>query len=393
MTTLKNELHARNMQRFLFARGMATRAQMARELRIRKGTVGDICRELLEDGVIQEAGITRKRNVLLQLNAARFQALGVEHLPNGLFYAVLGGDCTPLFERFVRLDPGLGGVARLQLILETTSAVLEEQTSSASLVGLGFCDLAMVDPKSGCSVGSPMVAGWTGIPLYQSLTEAFGRRLTLLGRLDAGCIAERVFGASCACDTFVFVLVDRHIGLSVSVGDGLMHGNTGVFGELGHVIADPNGEICKCGNRGCLETVAGTEAIVKKMREHLPPAARPEFGPNGEDLTVRRIIELAKNGHRLAELAVAEAGDAVGNAVAHVISVLGIRDIVFAGTLTGAGELFFERVRAAIHQRCVPPLNTLVQVSASTMGSHRSAIGAAYEVLNRHFGATREGGA
>jgi predicted NBD/HSP70 family sugar kinase len=88
-------------------------------------------------------------------------------------------------------------------------------------------------------------------------------------------------------------MLDDGIGLSAMLDGRMLHGDGPIFGELGHVVVDRAGAICRCGNRGCLETIAGVDAIVARVDEHVnagmgPPLARP--------ITIKRVIDSARDG-------------------------------------------------------------------------------------------------
>ena len=167
-----------------------------------------------------------------------------------------------------------------------------------------------------------------------------------------------------------------------------LRGSTDIFGELGHTVYDEEGEICKCGNRGCLETVAGAEAIVRKVQENVDRTYfRTPGGANS--ISLEDVIHNAREGSKLALLALHEAAKAIGNTLAIVVNVLGITRIVLYGRLVQAGELLRQQILNSIHQHCIYPLNQDTEVCLSRLDDYASAAGSAYSVLKAYFDAAK----
>jgi predicted NBD/HSP70 family sugar kinase len=146
----------------------------------------------------------------------------------------------------------------------------------------------------------------------------------------------------------------------------------GVAGEIGHVLADPAGPICRCGNRGCLEAVASPPAVAALLERS-----------TGEPVGVRRLLELLEAGDRDARRAVGDAGEAVGRALSMLVNVLNPELVVVGGDLAPAGAVLLEPIRAAIERHGVAPAAGAVRVTAGTLGDRAEVLGAAGLVLAR----------
>lgn len=377
--------HASRILRHLFRRGIATRAQMARHLRIRKGTVGEVCDALTRAGEIHASAAGRIRSVDLCLVPDRFTALGVDHRPDGLQCCILRADGLPAWEAFLALPPKLTGDPRMRRIAAMLANVVAEQDHSR-LVALAFCDVGMFNSDTGRSIRAAAVPGWEDIDLLGPLRQAVNLPVSLHGKLDAFCRADRRFGASRDKDTLLFVMVSHFIGLSMLIRDRAIRGSTSIFGELGHVVVDPMGDLCACGNRGCLETLASTDAIVRKVIAQIERGGPPL--PNGaRSVTLDTVIAAARGGHKAAKLALTEAARAIGGALAHLLAILGLRDVVLAGELTAAGDLLLGPLEETIRRRCIAPLNAYIRLGVSDLSVDAIPRGAAYQALCDYFNA------
>ena len=133
-----------------------------------------------------------------------------------------------------------------------------------------------------------------------------------------------------------------------------------------------NGLICRCGNRGCLETVASPDVVVELLERS-----------RGEPLTMARVMELVHDGDRGAARAVADAGKAIGRAIAATVNLLNPRLVVIGGDLSQAGDVLLDPIRAAIDEDSLVPAATAVTVVASGLGERAEVLGAASIQLTR----------
>ena len=225
---------------------------------------------------------------------------------------------------------------------------------------------------------------WDFIPFDDKLIE-------LAAKADAICLAEYAINMDLRRETTLFVMVDHGLGMSVLREGELWHGDATVSGEMGHLIVDAAGTICKCGQRGCLETIASSDAIVDKVRANLRPSDAAALGLDNQTLNLEQVIAAAGRGNKLAKLAIREAAEAVGAVAAQVLVILGIEKVIFAGRIAKAGVIFADPFEATIRHLCMDPLNRSVTIVAARATGHPFAQGAAFAALERHFVGHHEG--
>jgi len=368
----------------LFGRQEATRTEIAEELGVRKSTVGELCGRLLAEALLlgKEGA---KRNERLRLNPVAFLALGVEHRLDCLRLVALDA----ALQRVAQASLPMGKAheeARVAAILEHIRGFIRDKGLPAkTLVGLGFSDFIPHDIGTGLKHKSVWMPGWGSINIKAKVEESLGLDTRIMRCTDAFSLAEKMFGSCRAADNFITVQLDEGIGVSVFHDGFFLRGSTDIFGELGHTVYSEDGEICKCGNRGCLETIAGADAVVRKVKANVD---RTYFHARGANIGLEDVIHNAQEGNKLALLALNEAAKAIGNTLAIVVNVLGITRIVLYGRLVRAGELLRQQLLNSIRQHCIYPLNQDTEVCISQLDEFGSAAGAAYSVLRGHFGGT-----
>jgi predicted NBD/HSP70 family sugar kinase len=153
--------------------------------------------------------------------------------------------------------------------------------------------------------------------------------------------AEHWFGEGVGAESFALVTVGTGIGCGLVVNGRLVSGSHGVAGEIGHIGVDANGPSCHCGGRGCVESIAGTDAIVAQARER---TGRPE-------LTIDDAVALARGGDEQVGAVFARAGNAIGSGIAAVANLVGPARIVVSGEGLAAYDLFEAHIRAGFERQ------------------------------------------
>jgi predicted NBD/HSP70 family sugar kinase len=187
---------------------------------------------------------------------------------------------------------------------------------------------------------------------------------------NVGALGEKVFGAARGVDEMIYIRLSAGIGAGLIVGGRPYQGALGFAGEIGHVLADEDGLICRCGNRGCLETVASPVAVAALLERSM-----------GRPVSVQHLIELVAEGDRGARRAVADAGEAVGRALAMLVNVLNPELIVVGGDLASAGAVLLDPIRDAIERHAVGPASASLRVTTGTLGDRAEVLGAAGLIL------------
>ena len=240
------------------------------------------------------------------------------------------------------------------------------------VLGVGMGLAAPINRATGEIAADGILPGWHGIHPADEMQARLGVPVEIENDANVGALGEKVFGAARGVDDLIYVRVSAGIGAGLILGGRPYRGFGGVAGEIGHVLADPAGAICRCGNRGCLETVASPVAV----------AARLERG-SATPASAAQLLELVAAGDRGARRAVADAGTAVGRALAMLVNVLNPELVVVGGDLAPAGTVILDPIRAAIQRHGVAAAAGAARVTAGTLGERAEVLGAAGLILSR----------
>jgi glucokinase len=219
---------------------------------------------------------------------------------------------------------------------------------------------------------SPLnIPGWRDFPLRARLAERYpGVPVRLHNDAVAFAAAEHWRGAAQGVDNMIGMVVSTGVGGGIVSSGRILDGATGNAGHIGHCVADPQGPMCACGARGCLEAIARGPATVAWARERGSDA---EDGP--------ALAQRAAEGDEIALAAFARSGDAVGRVIAWCSALLDLQMVVVGGGLSQSGPPLWDPLLAAVREHAVLPFLTDLRVVPPALGGDAGLIGAAALVL------------
>ncbi len=246
--------------------------------------------------------------------------------------------------------------------------------------GVGVGAAGMVDFAAGAMRSAPNLA-WREVPIRELVAERTGLPCVVDNDANVATWGEFRFGAGRGYRHLLLVTVGTGIGGGI-VSDGrLLRGAHGFAAEIGHVIVEPGGPWCGCGNRGCWEQVASGQALDRLAREAV--AARPDsliatLGMDSPEVTGRHVGEAARQGDRMALRILEDVGGRLGQGIAGLVNVLDPEAVVVGGGVADIGALLLEPARRAFVAAVEAPQHRPdVPIVAAELGNRAGAIGAA----------------
>ena len=355
--------------------GGTSRPELVRRTGLSRATVSALTAELIAAGLLredepsaEERGTGRPAQSLSLVPTAGY-AIGADigHQHVRVVLCDLSG--TPLWDRVVAKDVDRAPEATLDLTVE----LIDEASADVPrerVLGLGVGIASPVRKDTGELGAASIMPGWAGRAVGAELTARTGLPTLLTNDANAGALAERRYGAGRNVADMVYIRLSAGIGAGIVTDGTLLLGATGLAGEIGHLPVASSGPICRCGNRGCLETVASPVAIARLLADswHQPitPADLPRLIAASDRGTLRAIDD---------------AGTAVGTALATLVTLFNPELVVIGGDLAHAGELLFAPIRRAIRRYALPSVAEQVSVVPGELGEQAEVRGAAALVL------------
>ncbi|MGH2679951.1 MAG: ROK family protein [Actinomycetota bacterium] len=272
--------------------------------------------------------------------------------------------------------PSTDQAAALPAIEAAVTTVLDDTVTA---IGVGMAGL--VDVRSGVLLSTPNLT-WRDVRLGEGLAERFGLPVTVDNDATAAAWAESRLGASRGHADSLFVGVGTGIGGGIVSAGRLVRGAHGLAGEIGHVIVEPGGPRCGCGNHGCWEQVASGAAIARAGRravtEHAGSGVARMAANDPGRVTGELVTEAARAGDEVAAAILAEVARRLGDGIAGLVNVLDPEIVVVGGGVADAGDLLLGPARDAFLDAVEgadvrPP----VPIVPAALGNDAGAIGAA----------------
>ena len=331
----------------LARRGPLSRAQIAEILGLSPATVTSSTRRLLAVGMLAEqeprVPSAGRPSIPLRLVPRSAHAIGVQVAFDHVATVLTRLDGVVVDGASWPFDPAApDAVERLAELIR--GRIAEAARQRRPLLGVGVAVPGVVEPETG-TLRMSVRLGWNGMPLAARLRAALGVPVFVDNDISAVTVAERLYGPSAECADFLVVAIGQGIGAGLVLDGAPYRGAAGAAGEFGHLPILPDGPECVCGNRGCLETQASTEALARQGRE---------AGLIGPDAGVGALGALAAAGDARAAELFADAGAVLGRALAGVVNILGTSTVVVVGEITPLWEHVRPAFDAALAAHLLP---------------------------------------
>lgn len=352
--------------------GALTRAELTQRLHLSRSTVGALVGDLTSLGLVEEvvpsggARVGRPSHVVAPAAAGPY-AVGVDvDIAHVTVAAItLGGTITAreLIPTGRIVQPG--GLVRL--VADTFATLGPAVGPSGRVCGVGVSIPGTVDVATG-RVGVAPNLGWDDVPLGAMLRDALPETVPVVVGNDAdlALLAEHQRGSARDCDDVVFLMGRIGVGAGIIINGVPVRGRDGHAGEIGHNVLDPSGPLCHCGQRGCIETFLGENALLKLAGRRGPRT----------DAKVAALFADAHTGDASALGAVVAAAETLGRTIANLLNTLNPERVILGGSLGEVLELARPQVESAVRRYTFGDAGPGVELALPAFGPDSALVGA-----------------
>ncbi|MGG7508200.1 ROK family transcriptional regulator [Plantibacter sp. YIM 135249] len=367
----QSALRQSNQQRILQAllvRGPLTQAELSRHTGLSTATVSNIVKALVSRGLLQTEPTTSsgRRALEVSLSADGAVSVGIDFGRSHLRIVITSLDYRVIAEEMVRLPIGHQAHDALQTAAELLARLLvSAHVPRSAVLGVGVGIPGPIDGRTGTVIDGTILPEWVGITV-DYIQEHLQFPVHIENDANLGALAEITWGPHGGVSNLVFVKIGTGIGCGLILNGTLFKGSLGVSGEIGHIPVHDHGLVCRCGNRGCLETVASTAIMIELLSrspQHITTA--------GE------LVEAALSGDTATLRVVHDAGLAVGRSLATIANFVNPEVIVVGGPLAGLGDLLLGPIRDGLLRYAAPIVGANTELRMSAFTDRAEALGAA----------------
>ncbi|MFH0796282.1 MAG: ROK family protein [Candidatus Omnitrophota bacterium] len=371
-----------------------SQVQLVRETGLSPGTVTNIIKKLRKEGFIQDIGSSvstgGRKPVIFRFNThARYVGCMIFFDVHEVRIGILDLAGNVLKESCFAV-----ATTDIDILLQNASEALEKLISELPVAReaiIANCAVfeGIVDSEAGILVYFAR-SGWRNIPVREKLEKLSNFTTFVEGFTQAKTLGEYWFGAAKGFENIVSILVDVGIGAAIIVNNRIYHGANYMEGEIGHTVVAPNGPLCKCGKKGCLETVASGPAMISRiteLRESYNTVLPREVEKASSREAISMIFQAAENGDSLASRVVQDAGCHMGEAIAQLVNYFDPQCIMLVGYVIEEDTGIFTKI---IRERCkqlrVSPEFRETNIVRGKLGRKDVLLGSAIPAYQAFFG-------
>ncbi|MHC4476761.1 MAG: ROK family protein [Planctomycetota bacterium] len=277
-----------------------------------------------------------------------------------------------------------------QTVVDTMAQTAEKLSAENALscqdiaaVGIGAPGPANLD--EGIIIASPNMPSFKNVPLRKMVSDRFGKPAVLENDANAACWGEFVLGAGKDVNDMVFFTLGTGIGGGIVSGGKLVHGSADNAAELGHIIIYPDGRLCGCGQRGCVEAYASANSTAARATEAAraaTPSSLKELLQQNDKITCKDVFDHAAAGDNLAKEITDQTAKALAIICVNMLHTTEPKRIVFAGGMIAAGDMLLHSIKEHFNAQIWTLKKEPVEIAFATLGEDAGIIGAA--ALARH---------
>ncbi|MCF2650599.1 ROK family transcriptional regulator [Niallia circulans] len=348
-----------------------SRAEIAQQTGLTKGTVSSLVSELLDKQLIYESGHGEssggRRPVMLLLNEHAGYSIGIDLGVNyilGILTDLQGKIIHRINEKYVNLT----FEDTLQIIKNIITTLMDIAPESPyGVIGIGIGAPGIINMEGDILLAPNL--GWHNVSLKKPLEELFNLPVLVENEANAGAYGEKQFGLGQPYQNLIYVSAGIGIGAGIIMDGELYKGSNGYSGEIGHMTIQKDGMKCRCGNIGCWELYASEQYLLTKASEW-------KHGDT-DQVHLNDLIELANQGNELAINLLNDVGDHLGAGIINIIHTFNPEQVIIGNRLTLAKKWIEPRVKKMISNHTLPFHQSELAIHFSDIDFSSSALGSA----------------
>lgn len=390
---LVKEVNRRLIFQFIRREHAVSRADIARSLGLSPTTVSALIDELSTEGFVRKLGCGTSRRgrrpVIYQIDPTARYAVGADVGSNVLTVITTDLNGTVIKESETSINDQVGQDLIRTLYEEINRCIQIAQIDRSRILGVGIASPGLIDYQGGTVIRAVNVE-WEGVPLKGILEHELDLPVYVENMNNAAALGEYSWGIDRDVKRFFYLNVGRGVGGGIIADGRVLQGSGISAGEIGHLVIDRYGDKCRCGARGCLETLVSANALEKqayRMADRFPNSSIVKLS-RGEpkNITLEMLSQAAEDNDPLAVNVFTQAGEWLGFVIAGMINIFNPDVVMLGGRVIRAAEdMILAKARSIARENSFHALFDMVAFITPRLGHLSSALGAVSFVLQEKF--------
>jgi predicted NBD/HSP70 family sugar kinase len=373
--TLAKDINRKLVYQQIKQKRSTSRVEIAKLLHLNKNTVNSIVDELIDASFVQELGQLTTNNagrkpILISFNASVKWSIGVQITSTVIHWAVTDLYAKPIESFSVPLE-----VSTPDMVADALTSGINRLTSKYSLADcIGMClgVPGLIASDSGKVIRSSHL-GWHDVPILSLLKNRMNINTRLENSVKLASLGELWHGSGHGLENFIYCYFGNGVACSIIANGSIVRGEINAAGELGHMIIDPQGPKCGCGNIGCLEAMVSLPTLLQRVSNKVSMSKK--------DVTLEWVLAELASGHPAVQYEFEQIGQYIGEALSYVTNLLNPKLIICDGPLMQASSYLFPIIEEVLNRRCVSITADQVSLTRSKLYPLASCIGAAASII------------
>ena len=389
----KNYGHKLKLVKTVIENQGMTFASICRELKISSPKTLELINDLMEAGIIEQNekadSIGGRKPILNKLKNNILNVLCVEIELFKVRFTILDNNNNKIHEiKSYPFSLSKSQSSLTELITLINSYVSEYHINWDMLIGIGISMPGLIHDKEGRNY-TYMVNENDSTSIKTLLSEHFNKPVLIINDVKSTATAELKFGLAKQKKDVLVILMDWGIGLGIIMDGKLRNGSNGFSGEMGHMPFVEDGELCYCGKKGCLETVASGIALARLAKEGIRSGKDSLLNKLSDrdidNIEPQLVIDAANQGDQYAINILSLLGEKLGKGIAILIQLFNPELIILGGKIAEAKQYITIPIQQSINTYCMTPLRNKVEVKLSKLASNAGAMGISRMFLEEVF--------
>jgi len=385
--------------------GPIDQSQIAHALHVSLMTVNKIVNKLSMNNIVVKSGTlsgkSGRKSDLFTLNPNLFISTGMHINEDRIIVSAVKPDGSVISKKEYLLDIESEKLSSADAFITIIRKYLEIFIKEFSLdmkkiAVIGIAPGGIIDTANGRCILGTHSGGLRDVNLGERLHDIFHLPIFVDDPARAVTYYEKKYGDGAGVGNFIYVYLGKGVGGGIVVDGKIYRGFRGIAGEIGHIIVDKSGSRCKCGNYGCLETIASEESIIRQIKEGIEEGVFTRIADfcggdiNCIDLLV--LKEAADNNDKFSHNILEHVGNYLGKALALLVNIFNPELILIGGSVAILGKFLLDSVNRVIKNEALNVMNERTLIQVSNYNSFKDSIGTAVEAFDMLFDPTTEDG-